>query len=122
MKERDPFYLILIGFFTTLLIYNLNPGNIKNHSLIVYGIHVHHFSYGIIILAIIGYLSLNGFKCPPILGFLYGLGLFFVSDEFSMWLKLQSEGPNPLRQVGNITMSLVLLSILMARFFKKPSG
>ncbi len=76
--------LITFGVIRTLI--DINP----NVALMINGLHVHHFSEGIFILMITGYLSL-WLQEPEekyILALAYGSGVGFVLDEFYMWLKL----------------------------------
>ena len=52
------------------------------------GLHIHHYVYGIFLLAVAGYLAL-WFKSPrvtPWLALMYGVGVGLTFDEFGMWL------------------------------------
>ncbi len=57
----------------------------------VRGVHIHHLTYGIFLLAIAGFLSQNseGPKYKTKIAILYGAGLALSFDEFGMWLRLQ---------------------------------
>lgn len=50
--------------------------------------HIHHYVYGIFILAAAGYLALifKGDGATPWIAALYGLGVGLTFDEFGMWL------------------------------------
>ena len=52
--------------------------------------HVHHFAYGIFILAISSYLALifDGPRGKYLVSLLYGFGLGLTFDEYSFWIKL----------------------------------
>jgi hypothetical protein len=52
------------------------------------GLHIHHYVYGIFILAVAGYLALifKGDRARLWIGLLYGLGLGLTFDEFGMWI------------------------------------
>src|SRR5215475_9297651 len=54
----------------------------------VSGVHVHHYVYGIFILAIAGYLALifKGNRATTWIALLYGLGIGLTFDEFGMWM------------------------------------
>jgi hypothetical protein len=58
-------------------------------------LHIHHFTYGIIILAAAGFLSLlfSGPRGKFWIAMLYGTGLGFAFDEFAMWLRLDETDP-----------------------------
>jgi hypothetical protein len=55
------------------------------------GIRVHHYTYGIFILAVSGYLALvlNGPRATFLIALLHGFGLGLAFDELGMWLKLE---------------------------------
>ena len=67
-------------------------GVIPNFFLDVNGTHVHHLSYGIIVLSLVGGYLL--FRRPGgieslVAAAAYGAGLGLTYDEFGMWLHLQ---------------------------------
>src|SRR5215470_16895832 len=53
----------------------------------VSGMHIHHYVYGIFILAAAGYLALifKSDRATPWIALLYGLGVGLTFDEFGMW-------------------------------------
>jgi hypothetical protein len=55
------------------------------------GTHIHHLTWGIIILAITGYAGLvvESHTWRLCIAALYGIGLALAFDEFGMWLRLQ---------------------------------
>ncbi len=60
----------------------------------VRGVHIHHFTWGILLNSIIGYLILvlprhyfHAWKLK--LSAFFGIGLALTFDEFGMWLRLQ---------------------------------
>ena len=55
------------------------------------GTHVHHLTWGIILLALTGWLALliEEPRWRPRIAALYGIGLALAFDEFGMWLHLQ---------------------------------
>ena len=121
MNRREPFLYVIISFFLAYAIYSLNPADMTSHWWGPGGIHVHHFSYGIVLLAVVGYFAMYGFYFPRIIGLVYGFGLFLVADEFGMWLKLREDEPDSLRQTGNITVAVVLLFILVVKYIRKKA-
>src|SRR3989338_538871 len=52
--------------------------------------HVHHFAYGIFVLALSGYFALifNGPRGKYLVALLHGLGLGLTFDEYWFWIKL----------------------------------
>jgi len=55
----------------------------------IHGIHVHHFTYGIIVLAVVGFISLVWDRpSRRALATFFGLGLALSFDEFGMWVRL----------------------------------
>src|SRR5436189_5211613 len=77
------------------------------------GMHIHHYVYGIFILAAAGYLALifKGDGATPWIASLYGLGVGLTFDEFGMWLN-----PPILRGVrwNKDGIGLVLTGLLVA--------
>ena len=58
------------------------------------GVHVHHFTYGVLILAVVGlYMILRRpdvrTRMFEVSVMLYGIGLALTFDEFGMWIRLQ---------------------------------
>lgn len=96
--EKPGFYLYLIFpmsiafLITFVLARSLNLIAPGLHFSIA-GIHIHHFVWGISILAISGYLALI-FSSPKekyLVALLHGLGLGLAFDEFGFWLKLTDD-------------------------------
>jgi len=77
----------LITFGGSRLISHINP---TFYIQIIEGIHIHHFAYGIIVLAASGYLALVSVKPRDkyLVALIHGLGLGLAFDEFGMWLWL----------------------------------
>ena len=66
----------------------------RTHWQVLPEVHIHHYAFGIFMLAIAGYLALT-FKGPRAtiwIASLYGTGLALTFDEFSMWLYLRDRG------------------------------
>lgn len=57
------------------------------------GVHIHHFTYGVFVMAAAGYLALifNGPKAKYLIALLLGMGIGLAFDEFGMWLKLRDD-------------------------------
>lgn len=91
--------LILFAFLLTfalarLFVYLILDHLLPNFFLVIRGVHVHHFTYGVIILAVAGlYLLLKrpvaGTSTFRWLAIAYGVGLGLTFDEFGMWVRLK---------------------------------
>ena len=57
------------------------------------GLRVHHFTYGVFILAVTAYLALihTGSRAKYLISLLMGFGLGLAFDEFGMWLRLRDD-------------------------------
>ena len=91
------FYLVFPTAFAFLLTFmgarvlNIIAPNFQLINLTVG--HVHHFAYGIFILAISGYLALifDGPRGKYLVALLHGLGLGLTFDEYWFWIKLSDD-------------------------------
>jgi len=87
-SRQIPFW-VLAGFLPTFLIARLIVDTSPGLFLAVHGTHVHHFTYGIIVLAIVGFISIVWEQVSrTLLAIVYGIGLALSFDEFGMWLHL----------------------------------
>ncbi len=86
-------FLTLLSFVLTFFISRLITVLFPGFSLNVEGIHVHHFAYGILLLALLGLILLNSqpsYYDRLRLSVLYGIALGLAFDEFAMWLELDN--------------------------------
>src|SRR5438093_5418178 len=114
MNARFPAARIAAAFLLTIaaarLFSLLFP---RVHWEPVPGMHIHHYVYGIFILAAAGYLALifKGPRTTPWIALLYGLGVGLTFDEFGMWFN-----PPFVRGVrwntGGLTTAAVALAVL----------
>lgn len=90
-RAQMPFWM-LVGFLPTFIIARLTVSTNPKLYLDIHGVHVHHFTYGIIVLAIVGFISIAWHQFPwqRLLAVVYGIGLALSFDEFGMWLRLTS--------------------------------
>jgi hypothetical protein len=87
---------------------------------IVKGYHIHHFTYGILLLVTISFttLFLNATRFNRSLYFLYGLALGLVFDEFGIWLKLDPTYNQDISYVASAVVATFLVTILfLEKFF-----
>lgn len=114
---------ILVAFIITFIVSRI-IGYLITYGVIpeIYwqpspGLHVHHFTYGVFILFIAGYLGMI-VRDPKVkfwIAMLLGLGLGLAMDEFGMWLRLNDDNIVRWSYDGfNITIGLFLF-ILTAK-------
>lgn len=118
-------FLILISFLVTFAASRIFTGLFPNTLIVVRGVHVHHFAYGIFILGIVGFLSLvlertNKLKLQ--LAVLYGLGLGLAFDEFAMWIQLEDVYRDRSTYDAIVIITLLLLNIIYFGDFWKKWG
>jgi hypothetical protein len=91
-SKHMPFWM-LVGFLPTFLIARFLVSHDPDLFVSVHGLHVHHFTWGVIVLAVVGFISLVAPKYPPrpVLAIAYGVGLAMAFDEFGMWLRLTDQ-------------------------------
>jgi hypothetical protein len=86
--RQVPFWM-LVGFLPTFVVSRNLVAHFPDLFLTVRGVHVHHFTWGVFILAIVGFASLVSPKrAQPWLAAAYGVGLALAFDEFGMWVHL----------------------------------
>ena len=78
--------------FCSALFDKLSKGLIVQHFpylfLHVHGTHVHHFTYGVFVLSIIGFIAITTDQGRRLQAFVYGIGIALAFDEFGMWVRL----------------------------------
>jgi hypothetical protein len=86
---------------------------------IIKGYHIHHFTYGIMLLVIISFttLFLNATRINRSLYFLYGLALGLVFDEFGIWLKLDPTYNQTISYIASGAVAIFLIVMLFLESF-----
>jgi len=100
----------LIGYLVT---YGIMPPVYYQPSP---GLHVHHFTYGVFILFLAGYLGLSvkQARAKFWVAMLLGFGLGLAMDEFGMWLKLRDDEAARWSYDGfNITVGIFFLILTL---------
>ena len=85
-------FLILVSFLTTFIISRTIVYFVPELFLTIRGVHLHHFAYGIILLAITSYFLLTAPRSEKTrlrFSIIYGIALGFAFDEFVMWTELE---------------------------------
>ena len=88
------FFFLITFVIARLFVYMVLGHWLPNFFLTVRGVHVHHFTYGVLILAVVGlYMILRRpdvrTRMFEVSAMLYGIGLALTFDEFGMWIRLQ---------------------------------
>jgi hypothetical protein len=90
-QRREITFWVMAMFLPTFIIARFVVRADPDLFLSFNGTHVHHFTYGIIILAAAGYAGLVvPIKTKPYIAGLYGIGLALAFDEFTLWLHLST--------------------------------
>lgn len=119
VRTQNVNFWILISFLPTFVIARAIVYNFPWLFLEVGGVHVHHLTYGIFLLAIAGILSLNftSWKWKITNAFLYGVGLALAFDEFGMWLHLEDNYWIRHSYDAIIILVAILFNIVYLSFF-----
>ncbi len=117
-------FWILSSFLPTFLISRIMVYIAPDLFINLRGVHIHHLTYGIFILAIAGFLSQNleNPKLKVKIAILYGIGLALSFDEFGMWLRLQDsywirQSYDAILIILSILISIVYFSNFWLRIF-----
>lgn len=114
--------LIIFSFLATfavarLFVYLVLGHLFPNFFLTIRGVHIHHFTYGVVILATAGLYFI--LKRPEVdtaaflrLTFIYGVGLGLTFDEFGMWVRLEDSYWIRQSYDAVIIITLLLLNII----------
>ena len=90
------FYFLVTFILSRLMVYLVIGRWLPNFFLTVRGVHIHHFTYGVFILVLVGLFLLLRRPNPESPHFklicaIYGIGLGLTFDEFGMWVRLADE-------------------------------
>jgi hypothetical protein len=112
--RQVPFWM-LVGFLPTFVIARNLVAHDPNLFVTVRGVHVHHFTWGVMILAVVGFASLVSPKrAQPWLAVVYGVGLALAFDEFGMWLHLTSN--YKLDQSEDVMVGILVFLVVVVYF------
>ncbi len=120
-KDEVNFWVLLF-FILTFTVSRLFVYYFPQLYIPIRHVHVHHFAYGILILAVIGVMALNDWhhKKRRVFGSIYGIGLGLSMDEFGMWIRLDDR--YWLRHSYDaifITVAILIFSVYFERFWRK---
>lgn len=125
-RTKEIPFIIFFWFLLSFLIargwtWMMDVHIIPTFYLYLNGIHIHHLSYGILSLALTGFIAL-GFpnftkKHRHGLAIVYAIGLGVASDEFAMWLLLEDNYWARLSYDAFLVTSLIFLNIIYFKGF-----
>jgi len=123
-ESRKLTALILAAFLITFFISRLTVYLVINDFLpdlflTIGNVHIHHFSYGVVILAATGLFLLlarpeAGRRQLRLASVVYGIGLGLTFDEFGMWVRLEDN--YWIRQSYDAVVVVTLLLLNIAYF------
>lgn len=127
--KRRVSFVVLVAFLVTFIIVRLYVlsatfGVLDDPYLYIKGYHVHHLNYGIVIMAIAGFLALvfQDGKQRLRIGALYGVGLGLTFDEFGMWFRLEDDYWVRASYDAVIVISLIFINLVYFYPFWKRFG
>jgi hypothetical protein len=123
LKKHSQFSIYsLVAYILTLLFSRLTVFLIEQDFdipflgyNIVRGYHIHHFTYGIIILVIVAFVSIfiKISKYAICLYLLFGISLGLIFDEFGIWIKLDPSYNQPISIIASTVVALALASVVL---------
>lgn len=114
------FYLVFpmaVAFLATFITARIVSFFVPSLGIFLGDIRIHHFVWGIFVLAISGYLALifNGPRAKYLISLLHGFGLGLAFDEFAFWLKLTDDDPARWNYDGFIIVMALFLLLISAK-------
>lgn len=111
-KSRSQAFWILGAFIVTFAVARTVVHLFPSLFLQVGGTHIHHFTYGFVLLAVTGFIAITrDGPSPRIIALIYGIGLGLAVDEAGMWLQLSDHYYNRESYDAIILVSAVLINI-----------
>lgn len=127
-KHKELPFIILFTFlisfvFTRIWVIAMYQGILPDMFVFVKGVHVHHLNFGIFMLSIIGFITLNypNFTKRFLhwLAVFYAIALAWTFDEFAMWLHLEDIYWHRLSYDAIVVISAIFLNIIYFQPFWK---
>ena len=106
---------ILAGSILAILSGRVYVGLGGNLNYSFLGFQLHHFYYGISLLILAGILKIKSEVPEPLILFIIGLGLGYISDEFDLLLSI---GRSYTLQLYNAPLNLAMDVILVLVLFR----
>ena len=117
--SEDVNFWMLLSFLPTFILARLLVYNAPNLFLNIKGVHIHHFTYGIVLLAVSGMAAMNvrSQKWKNITATVFGVGLALAFDEFGMWIRLEDDYWVRQSYDAMVIVFTVLVNIIYFSFF-----
>ena len=108
---------IAVAFLLTFTVARVISYLVPSLGVFINDFRVHHFTWGIFILAVSGYLALvfDEARAKYLISLLYGFGLGLTFDEFAFWLKLTDDDPARWSYDGFLLVAGFLFLIISAK-------
>lgn len=119
LRTQNVNFWVLIAFLPTFVIARFIVYHFPNLFLEVKGVHIHHLTYGIFLLAIAGILAINfsSWRWKIANSLIYGVGLALAFDEFGMWIHLEDDYWVRQSYDAIIILVAILFNIVYLSFF-----
>ncbi len=118
-------FLILVSFLATFAGSRIITNFFPDLFISIKGTHVHHFAYGFILLAWVGFMGLTKSRPPRTiikLALIYGFALGVAFDEFAMWIQLDDVYKDRATYDAIVIITLILLNIIYFEDFWRKWG
>ena len=115
-KERYHAYYavpVLIGFGVTYGLIQLLTLAYPEFHFSYRDYHIHHYTYGIVLLLIFGYVGIwtRSIRMKLVCALAYGVGVAFIVDEAWMWFTLNQNAPQ-----NDFDLAFFILAALIGLF------
>ncbi len=108
---------IAIAFLITFTVARVVSYLVPSLGVFIGDFRVHHFTWGIFVLAISGYLALvfDEARAKYLISLFHGFGLGLAFDEFAFWLKLTDDDPARWSYDGFLAIAGLIFLIISAK-------
>lgn len=129
-KRGEVQFIVFVSFLITFIFVRsyvyLTNRDIMNlpTGVVIRGVHVHHFIFGIFLLAVVSFVALYDIR-PVVhrrLAVIYGISLGLIFDEFSLWLRLTNDYYARVTYDALVIIVLLFLNIIYFPHFWNKMG
>lgn len=117
-RYKDQTFWMLSAFIPTFIIARLFVRFFPETFVPINGVHIHHFAYGFLVMALAGFIAIvRPHRAPPWLAVLFGIGLALSVDEAGMWLQLTNYYYNETSENVVVIVLALLINLVYFRQF-----